>query len=856
MKRFLLILAAALTLACNLHAVHVNEAEARLVASNYFSSKSARLSSHAGTPAAPRLVYRAQQERFYIFDRGNNGGFVVVAGDDRLPQVLGYGDKGDFSLSALPSNVQYWVDEMNRQIEYLQSHDQASAHAPAQRDYEVKPLLKTIWDQGSPYNDLCPTYSTGNGGTARAVTGCVATAAAQIMNYHQWPDVGRGSHTYVCNVNGATRTTLSADYSQSVYRWDLMRDFYNSNSSPESCQAVAKLMSDVGIAVNMDYGSSSGAHEADALQAFKDYFKYTNKAYLLHCDYYGPDEWDQIMVDELSARRPVLYCGYSQGVNGIEGHAFVLDGFDTDGYFHVNWGWGGAYDGYFLVTVLAPMSGTDFKFGQDGIFGLVPEGREDEVADVLYARGQMMPKTPVVQLGDAAQVSLDNLMLEGNALDTAGYHSYYGRKFYYVNINMKLSLMDSNGVERHTATKQIEHILSDWFYQDEQLSIVIPEWLEDGEYKIKLTCSQDTHGYGCIVGDYSGKELYVKMIVSDGVAYLKDCFLSNYLVVDSFLVPRGITTSEPFTVGVKISNYSPWSSTDGLVGNLYLSLLKDGDIVATSELSEVAPTAHGADTIEMQLTAPDLWGEYDLVVCDESGNRLMEETDNEIYIDAVAHIMVLPPCHELLEDFEAMTANSSTADENVQGNFTLWNFAKCGIRNAGEGNCYGANAVMMKKPSIISTSQPLSSDFFMAQATFFNPTSTLSKYRMEYSVDGGTTWLKVNSNQGSDVVEVPAKSQFLATWMLHLSASQKALFRISMFGGGNAATYVDDICLYFTDPRSDVNKDGEVNVADINVVIDAITGLNESSSLSLDVNQDGEINVADINTIINLILSR
>lgn len=856
MKRIFFFIAVAMALVCDVHAARVDEMAARQVADNFFSAKSTRLKAPGGPQSATRLVYTAEQERFYVFDRGVNSGFVVVAGDDRLPQVLAYGAESDFSQVSLPSNVQYWVDEMNRQIEYLQSHDGAVAYKPAPRATEVQPLMKSHWDQGAPYNDQCPTY---NDGTARAVTGCVATAMAQIMNYHQWPDVGRGSHSYNCNVNGSNRVTLSADYSQSVYRWDLMLNDYYPSSAPESCEAVAKLMSDVGIAVNMGYGSSSGAQETEALEALKTYFKYTNKAYLLHRDYYGADEWDQIMVDEIAARRPVLYCGYSMGVSGYEGHAFVLDGFDTDGYYHVNWGWGGTYDGYFLVSVLAPMSGTDFKIGQDGIFGVVPENRASEVDDVLYVRSQLLPLASAVPLGGTAEFNLSNLMIEGNDIDTVGYHQYGNRKFYYTNMDLCLAVFDSNGGLCHSATHSIDHILSDWFMQDDVLDLDLPTTLRDGEYKIKMNYLSPGETQSTVpqyVRDFSGKDLYVKMVVRDGVAYLSDCFLGNTYEVSAFVVPRGITTGEPFTVGVDLS-YETWSDGVSPVGNVYLSILKDGVEMGTSNLYEVSVANNTTQTYEMQITAPDEWGVYDLVLNDESGGYMMRyDSKSGDYVVSKSSIFVLPPCHEMLEDFESMTANSATNDKGVQGQFTSWDFTKCGVRAPGEDNCNGTNAVMMKKPSIITSSVPVSGDFFMAQAIFYNPSSSLSKYRLEYSVDGGATWQKVYTFDGQETLEVPATSQVLANWTLHINEAQHALFRITMFGGGSAATYLDDFCLYYTDPRSDVNKDGEVNLADINTIVDAIFAQPDVFYPTADVNQDGEINLADINTVINLILSR
>ena len=848
MKRLLIVLTITMTAICSLQAAQVSESQARQVAEKFFSSASPRFA--VATQPTLSLAYTAEQDHFYIYNRGVNSGFVVVAGDDRLPQVLGYGQQGTYS-TANPA-MQYWMDEMNRQIAFLQAHSQVAVHQPIEHDTAVDPLMTTLWDQGAPYNNLCPTYGDG----LRAVTGCVATATAQVMNYHQWPAVGKGSHSYVCNVNDMTPTELFADFSQSVYRWDLMLDTYDASSSAESCEAVAKLMSDVGISMDMGYGSSSGAHESVAMDALKKYFSYSDKCYILNRDAYNAQEWDKFLVDEISARRPVIYCGYS--ITGMEsgGHAFVLDGFDTRGYFHVNWGWGGSSDGYFLVSLLAPSSGMNFAYMQDGIFGLVPEPNADVVEDVLYIRSQLVPLTHRAALGEEITLNMDNFMAEGNMLDTAGYEVMYGRTFYYANIPMSLGVFDANGVQcqQYKFTHR-QSLGANWWSSGQRVDFDLSSSLEDGEYKIKLAYDLDENGsYDNKVRDFSGQELYVRMNVTDGIAYLSDCFLYNTYSLDSFVLPTSITIDEPFSVDVKMSYPRRWSSEDGPVGNVYLSLIKDGDEVASSELCEVMIPSNTVQTYRMQLMAPAEWGRYELVLKDESGNEMMMLDEwSDVIGEARIPVFVFPPCERLVEDFESMTANSSTGDKNVQGQFTTWSFTKSGVRAPGEDRCNGTNSVMMKKPSTFYSTQPLNHDFFMAQATFFNPATSAAKYTMDYSLDGGVTWQPASTLDGESVTEIAEKSRITVMWMLNLTATQPVHFRIAMIGGGTASTYVDDFILYYNDVKGDVNVDGEINIADANAVIDVI--LTNGTLPTADVNGDGEVNIADINAVIDRILN-
>jgi hypothetical protein len=852
MKRLFFLFAFA-TASIIIHAAHVSENDARQVADKFFSTKLQK-SAIKGGPSTLRLACTAENGRFYVFDRGTKGGFVVVAGDDRLPQVLGYGDKGDFTASQLPPSVEYWMYEMNRQIAFLQEHNNVTVHHPAKRAEAVGPLLTTMWDQDWPYNIFCPTYTTSQGETKRAVTGCVATATAQVMNYHKWPQQGRGSHSYICQVDGTDETELSADFSQSTYQWDLMLDRYDESCSEESCEAVARLMSDVGISMDMGYGSSSGAWETDARNALVQYFRYTDKSYLLHRDNFSANEWDELLVKELSSSRPVIYCGANISGMGNSGHAFVLDGFDTDGYFHVNWGWGGYYDGYFLVSALAPIPGHNYWYQQDGIFGLVPESMDDDIEDVMYIHCQLKPVTAVVPLGinRGMTIIINDFGVDGK-VDTAGYEVMNGQSYPYALIPMSFDVYDKNGVKcnlSHFTYK--ESLDSRWGISGVHEYMTVPKSLEEGEYLVKLSYSLDDGvSYNHMAIDTKGQEAFLKMIVKDDKAYLYDCVLSATYSIDSFNVPVGISSNQPITVEAIMSNHSG-NSDSKPVGNVCLALMKDGEKVASSELYVVMIPYYSSKTYQMQITAPEEWGRYELVMIDESGYPLQKKEDIfDEFEDFALPLFVLPACGTLVEDFESMTANSSTSDKDVQGNFTTWSFNKSGVRAPGEDRCNGEHAVMLKKTSTVYTAEPLAHNYIAAQAIFFNQTTSPAKYTLEYSFDGGITWQKAGSIQGTDAVEVLEKSRGVATWMLNVNAYKPVNFRIAMIAG-TGSTYVDDFSLYYVDTIGDVNLDGDVNISDLNAVIDMI--LKGMIDAMADVNGDGAVNIADVNFIINQIL--
>ena len=328
-----------------------------------------------------------QTTYFYVFNAGTNG-FVIVAGDDNVSPILGYSNESTFDPNNIPPNARKWFEGYKEEIRYVIEQNIAATEQIQQQwtDYynntpklvhkagSVNPLLSTQWDQGTYYNTLCP-----GSGSTKAVTGCVATAMAQIMNFWKYPITGTGFHSY----NSQNYGTLSANFGSTTYDWSNMPNKLTSSSSQTQKTAVATLMYHCGVSVDMDYSSSgSGAYVISAQSpvqhcseyAFKTYFGYKNSLRGLQRSSYTQARWIDTLKKELNAGRPVLYTGY--GTAG--GHAFVCDGFDNNDYFHFNWGWSGVSDGYFAVNALNPSAlGTGggnggFNSGQQIIVGLEP----------------------------------------------------------------------------------------------------------------------------------------------------------------------------------------------------------------------------------------------------------------------------------------------------------------------------------------------------------------------------------------------------------------------------------------------------------------------------------------------------
>lgn len=381
---------------------------------------------------------------YYVFPNGEGKGFTVVSGDDRLPEVVGYSDKGTYDEENLPSNYVGFMkayEEMVGQLDNGDSRASASiAEAKALRSsgYQqptVAPLLGSIqWNQMTPYNKMCPMYNSTN----RSVTGCVATAMAQVMMYYQYPKTLQADiPAYVTRTNHLSIPQINKGES---YDWNNMLPQYASdeplNYTDAQAAAVAKLLYHCGVACKMDYDSSSGANVTPAI--LSTYFGYDSDLMQdLNRDVFTLAEWSQIMDKELTAKRPILYSGRSSD----GGHEFVCDGTDGNGLYHINWGWGGYQDGYFDVTILNPdKGGAGSGSAPDGynqscsmIIGIAPDnGKVDEplveVAPVvMIGSGNStlsFTESTRTKLTDTFGVTTNNLISNQSAKDFTGYFAY------------------------------------------------------------------------------------------------------------------------------------------------------------------------------------------------------------------------------------------------------------------------------------------------------------------------------------------------------------------------------------------------------------------------------------------------
>ena len=325
----------------SIQAAQISQSQALGVASKYVA-----VSGPQKLVRAVDKSYGGSDAPYYIFNSADGKGFVIVAGDDQLTELVGYSKTGSIDTSNMPVQLQAFLDGYADYVARVQSGEAAANHqtltdgaAPV-----VEPLVKAHWDQSEPYNNLCPVDITTK---KRSVVGCVATAMAQVCDYWKWPLKPQAFSTSYRCTNG---TRVQVDFSKSEYDWDKMLDSYVSTLAytDEQANAVAKLCFDLGAAVNMDYASSaSGAQDADIPYALS---RFGYNCQIHYRAQYDKAAFVEVVKKELDASHPLLFSG--QGSAG--GHCFVADGYDTNNFFHINWGWGGVSDGYFDVDAMNP----------------------------------------------------------------------------------------------------------------------------------------------------------------------------------------------------------------------------------------------------------------------------------------------------------------------------------------------------------------------------------------------------------------------------------------------------------------------------------------------------------------------
>ena len=590
MKKKVLLFVAVMLTWVGLNANPVDSGRALEVAKTFWQKQT-------GVSEAPRFLECGADlglNGIYVFTPAGRDGFVIVSGDDLARPILGFSTETGFSTSQLPDHIRGWLEHYIEEIKVatrmgvtqslevqnawaeLEGHVTPAPKAPGAK--VVNQLMHTQWNQSSPYNDQCPVDTGG-----RAVSGCVATAMAQIMRYWAWPPTGTGSHSYTCSTLYEPRT-LSVDFSAATYDWDNMpaggRGIYF--WSDEEKTAVAQLVYHCGVAVNMGYTrKESGAGMGYVATALQDYFRYTSNIRIVSRSSYSDAEWIALMKHELDSIRPVNYSGSSS--DGSGGHSFIVDGYNADDYFHINWGWGGYCDGWFELSNLVTGSGGigggsyDFSYRQGAIIGIESPSLE--------------PATIVVEplslaVNDTFAVS-----------DTVAYGEYI-RGFCAIRNFGEEEFVGHYGVGAYrndtliSVLKEVESSLQPMYYNYFSINTRATNPLLPGDYVVKAIKSADgvnwetidlayrcesSHPLHIYAGEYYGATLVTYdtfALVNDTVTYdtyIRGlCRLHNYSD-DAYTAHYGIGAYRNDTLISVLNDYTDAISSGG---DKYLSISK------------------------------------------------------------------------------------------------------------------------------------------------------------------------------------------------------------------------------------------------------------------------------------------
>ena len=392
MKKSLLVLTT-LLVSMTLTAGNVTEQEALRKAQQFmqgrsFQQKNLRRAATANTFA---------QDAFYVFNADGNQGFVIVSADDRTEAILGYADAGSLDLNRLPANAAAWLQDYARQIKSL--GEGVNLAAPHRAPGTEKVLMETAkWDQDAPYNGMCPLESYKVIEDEKEVTkkrptytGCTATAMAIVLRYYQYAKITKDLPAYTSPKKDGDADIPMPALPATTFDWTKLKPTYTKkdgvkNYSDADSAEVAKMMLYCGQAIKMQYGSSASSGSVH-VKDFVNIFGYSKTANEANRNGFSNKEWEKMIYDEIVAKRVVLYSGFNES----SGHSFVIDGYDGNGLFHVNWGWGGSEDGYFTLATLNPdaksiggiRTGNGYPMADIAILGL-KKAEEGEVESEPY----------------------------------------------------------------------------------------------------------------------------------------------------------------------------------------------------------------------------------------------------------------------------------------------------------------------------------------------------------------------------------------------------------------------------------------------------------------------------------------
>jgi hypothetical protein len=705
----------------------------------------------------------SSQVYFYVFNSAD--GFVIVSADDQTIPVLGYSDEGQFDGTHIPYVVAKWLENYKSQIRYVVENnipatpeisgswaalETVNPQSGPQSTTTVTPLLTTKWNQIPFYNDMCP-YDNTKG--KRAPTGCVATAMAQVMKFWNWPSTGMGFHSY----NDLTYGIQSASFGGTTYDWNRMPLSISASNT-----SVSTLMYHCGVSVNMTYGvDESSAYVISAQSpiincaeyALKTYFGYKTSLSGIQRSNFNDGQWISILEKELNAGRPVIYSGFGTG----GGHAFVCDGFDLSNNMHMNWGWGGAYNGYYPVNALNPTGiGTGggsggYNNGQQAIIGIEPA--KNVVAGDLKLYDYVTPSANTFIYGKAFSVKT-NLKNYGT-IDFSG--------------DLCAAVFDSSDILIDYVQIKSGQTLSAGtsFGSDLVFATTGSYLLLPGTYTIGVYYRPAGGNWSIIANNAGYTNAATIKIVSNSAVEMYNTFVVS---------PQTLTLGQPVSITVKLAN----TAASKFAGTLNVSLFNfDGANVCNLQtltgdtILSGTGSARDFNFSNSKLTVTTGPGTYLLAVLYKADGSALWQVAGSTYFQNPIKVIVKAP---------AILPDTFEQDDDILHAYTLnpqYSFDAAYIATA------GSNIHTATDEDFYKIYLPYGYDFTIkANLDDARYNSNGASYTLDavfsYSVDGGKTW----SNTYDDIMAETT-----------IKGGTEIYFKVAPYFGGQTGTYLLEINL-------------------------------------------------------------
>ena len=589
-------------------AAPISQDQARKEALSFLLNK--QISNRSLKPVAlsNRMLKAGNQAAFYIFNVGNNQGFVIVSGDDRINPILGYSDEGYFDEAKAPSNMKNLLNEYAQQISMLDEVSNVNGAIAAAKNIvdtrnSIAPLLTTKWDQARPYWNKCPQVQNEDGEYEPSYTGCVATAMSQIMKYYNYPAqttqvIPSYQYGYGTGNMGEYITQTTEDLPVTTFDWAHMLDSYNGSEDQVYTDAVATLMLYVGHAAHMTYAlTASGTTDPYIPKAFNNYFDYN--AQLVYRSDYDQQAWEDMVYQELVAGRPMVYNGRA-GSGG--GHSFVCDGYEMGDYYHINWGWGGLGNGYFQLAIMNPhaagigasTSAEGYNIDQTAIIGITPGySGQDQVNHVLTVYNMYYSGNRELERGSNGF----SLYKRRQVVVTAEDHIDDGTKY-----ARGIALYDSNNnfvemIASMTYYSSAISVTDKWPDSNSSEYYYFGKNISNGTYKIVPVCQ--VQGTSEWIPMLESDRYYIEMNVSGNTATLVDHPLNDLTATNfEFTGDHRVGSAEQCHVTVQNN------SDDRFSGKLYLYVSNEqiDEYGEYTTVVEAEIPAHGSKVVTFNFT--------------------------------------------------------------------------------------------------------------------------------------------------------------------------------------------------------------------------------------------------------------